>query len=60
MAFLVLFVYSVVWLGSRVVSVLDSGEEGPVFKSVATISGNSLRQTVHTNRASVHQEQQNW
>jgi len=60
MAFLVLFVYSVVWLGSRVVSVLDSGAEGPVFKSVATISGNSLRQTVHTNGASVHQEQQNW
>ena len=34
---------------------LDSGAEGPVFKSVATLSGNSLRQTVHTRRASVHQ-----
>jgi len=33
-----------------VVSVLDSGAEGPGFKS-----GNSLRQTVHTHRASVHQ-----
>jgi len=33
------------WLGSRVVSVLDSGAEGPGFKS----------QTVHTHRASVHQ-----
>ena len=29
---------------------LDSGAEGPGFKS-----GNSLRQTVHTHRASVHQ-----
>jgi len=38
------------WLGSRVVSVLDSGAERPGFKSqsaVATLSGNSLRQTVH-------------
>ena len=26
-----------------------------LFKSVATLSGNSLRQTVHTRRASVHQ-----
>ena len=32
------------------VSVLDSGAEGPGF----TLSGNSLRQTVHTRRASVH------
>jgi len=40
------------WLGSRVVSVLDSGAEGPGFKSQ---SGNSLRQTVHTHCASVHQ-----
>jgi len=37
------------WLGSRVVGVLDSGTAGPGFKS-----GNSLRQTVHTHRASVH------
>jgi len=36
------------WLGSRVVSVLDSG-------AVATLSGNSVRQTVHTHCASVHQ-----
>ena len=45
------------WLGSRVVSVLDSGAEGPGFKSqsrLATLSANSLRQTVHTHRASVH------
>jgi len=33
------------WLGSRVVSVLDSGAEG--------LSSNSLRQTVHTHCASV-------
>jgi len=32
-------------IGSRVVSVLDLGVEGPGFKS----------QTVHTHRASVHQ-----
>ena len=32
------------WLSSRVVSVLDSGAEGPGFKS----------QTVHTQRGSVH------
>jgi len=44
------------WLGSRVVSVLDSGAEGPGFKSQsATLSGNSLRQTVHTHCASVQQ-----
>ena len=43
-------------LGSRVVSVLDSGAEGPGFKSqVATLSGNSRMQTVHSHRASVHQ-----
>jgi len=36
-----------------VVSVLDSGGKGPV--AVATLSGDSLRQTVHTHCASVHQ-----
>ena len=35
---------------------LDSGAEGPgVQIAVATLSGNSLRQTVHTHCASVHQ-----
>ena len=43
---------AVAWLGSRVVSVLDSGEEGPRFKSQAR---RCLRQTVHTHRASVYQ-----
>ena len=44
------------WFGSRVVSVLDSGAEGPrVQIAVVTLSGNSLRQTVHTHCASVHQ-----
>jgi len=41
-----------------VVSVLDSGAEGPgimIHVAVATLLGNSLRQTVHTHRASVHQ-----
>ena len=38
------------------VSVLDSGTEGPrVQIAAATLSGNSLRQTVHTHGASVHQ-----
>ena len=39
------------------VSSLDSGAEGPEFKSQlpATLSGNSIRHTVHTHRASVHQ-----
>jgi len=45
------------WLGSRVVSVLDLGAEGPGFKShAATLSGNSLRQIVHTHCVSVHHE----
>jgi len=44
------------WLDSRVVSVLDSGAEGPGFQlAVATLSGNSLTQTVHTHYASVYQ-----
>jgi len=43
------------WLGSRVVNVLDSDAEGPGLIAVATLSGNSLRQTVRTHRASVYQ-----
>jgi len=36
--------------------VLDSGAEGAWVRiAAATLSGNSLRQTVHTHRASVHQ-----
>ena len=35
---------------------LDSGAEGPPVQiAAAMLSGNSLRQTVHTQRASVHQ-----
>jgi len=35
---------------------LDSGAEGPVLRyTAATLSGNGLRQTVHTHHASVHQ-----
>jgi len=40
------------WLGSRVVSVLDSGAEGPELKSQPR---RCLRLTVHTHCASVHQ-----
>jgi len=37
-----------------VVSVLNSGTEGPEVQiAAATLSGNSLRQTVHTHCASV-------
>ena len=46
------------WLGSQVVSMLDSGAVGPgpwVQIAATTLLGNSLRQTVHTHRASVHQ-----
>ena len=43
------------WLGSRVVGVLDSGAEGPGFKSQPRRCRESLRQTVHTRCASVHQ-----
>ena len=43
------------WLGSRVVSVLDSGAEGPGFKSQPLRCRVRLRQTVHTHCASVHQ-----
>jgi len=47
------------WLSSRVVSVLDSGAEEPGFKlqqrCCRITACNSLRQTVHINRASVHE-----
>jgi len=42
-------------LGSRGVSVLDSDTEGPGSNRSRVAVGNSLRQTVHTHRASVHQ-----
>ena len=43
------------WLGSRVVSVLDLSAVGPGFKSQPRRCRLSLRQTVHTHHASVHQ-----
>ena len=43
------------WLGSRVDSVLDSGAEGPRFKLQPQCYRVSLRKTVHTHCASVHQ-----
>ena len=44
------------WLGSRVVSLLDSGAEGPGFKSQPRCCRvTSLKQTVHTHCASAHQ-----
>ena len=49
-----ILLYPVGWLSSRVVSVPDSGAEGPEFKSPPRRC-RCLRQTVHTHRASVHQ-----
>ena len=43
------------WLGRRVVSMLDSGAEGPGFKSQPRRCRVTVRQTVRTHRASVHQ-----
>ena len=44
------------WLGSRVVGLLDSGAEGPGFKSQPRRCRLTVfRQTVHTHCASVHQ-----
>ena len=44
------------WLGSRVVSVLElRRRRARVQIAVATLSGDSLRQTVHTHCESVHQ-----
>ena len=43
------------WLGSRVVSVLDSDAVGPGFKLQPDAVSNSLRQTVHAYHAFVHQ-----
>jgi len=45
------YIVHVRWLGSRVVNVVDSGTQ----IAAATLSGNSLTQTVHTRCASVHQ-----
>jgi len=42
------------WLGSRVVSVLRR-RRARVQIAAATLSGNSLRQTVHTHCVSIHQ-----
>jgi len=50
--YLLLFRLLTGWLGRRVVSVLDSGAEGPGLKSQ---SRRCLRQTVHTHCDSVHQ-----
>ena len=48
------------WLGRRVVSVLDSGaERARVQIAVATLSGNSLRQTVQP-IVLLFTKQQNW
>ena len=43
------------WLGSRVDSVLNSGREGPGFKSQSRRCRVTVSGTVHTHCASVHQ-----
>ena len=49
--------YQIGWLGigSRVVSMQNRRRRAWVQIAAATLSGNSLRQTVHTHRAYVHQ-----
>jgi len=49
--------YQIGWLGigSRVVSMQVRRRRAWVQIAAATLSGNSLRQTVHTHRAYVHQ-----
>jgi len=42
-------------LGSRVVACSTQAQKARVRIAVATLSGNSLKQTVHTHCASVHQ-----
>ena len=51
----VIATYSNSTMGGSVVSVLDSGTEARVQIAAATMSGNSLRQIVHTHCASIHQ-----
>ena len=58
---IILFTMHTGWLGSWVVSMLDSSARRAwVQITAATQSGNSLKQTVHTHRASVFTKQQNW
>ena len=57
MMMMISYITLVGWLGSRVVSVQNARWQfkAVVQIAVATLSGNSFRQTVHTNCASVHQ-----
>ena len=50
-----IFILNSLSVSSRVVSMLDSGAQGPGFKSQPRCCRVSLRQTVHTHPASVHQ-----
>ena len=48
------------WLGSRVVSVLDLGAEGPVFKSQSRRCQVTVLRKLFTPIAPVFTKQQNW
>jgi len=59
-----LFIYVVIgyhgWLGSRVVSVLDSGAEGPEFKSQPRRSWVTVLGNLFTPIVPLFTKQQNW
>jgi len=52
--------YSLGWLGSRVVSMLDSGAEGPGFKSQPRRCRVTVLGKLFTPIVSVFTKQQNW
>ena len=55
------FVYSKMgWLGSRVVSVLDSGAEGPGFKSQSRRCRVTVLGKQFTPNVSIFTKQRNW
>ena len=49
-----------VWLGSRVVSVLDSGAEGPEFKSQSRRCRVTVLGKLFTSTVPLFTKQQNW
>jgi len=57
---LLIFQNSIVWLGSRVVSVLDSGAEGPRFKSQPRRCRVTVLGKLFTPIVPLFTKQQNW
>ena len=54
------YFHKVVWLGSRVVSVLDSGAEGPGFKSQSRRCRVTVLGKLFTPIVPLFTNQQNW